>query len=1223
MKTTIIFLVLLASIPSTASDKKDRRGLLPEIRMETGKENENEQRQLTTEILVTNAETAAIDSLLKLIKKKKNSEGEADLQHRLAELYMRRARTGRFLDLHQNSKNLRLSSFPEAPGRGADWIRKAIAVYDDIEKRFPKYFEMDVILFQNAFAHQQVGRAGGAEQIYRRLLEKFPRSDLIPDAAVALGELAYDQKRFSVALEFFQRAEAFPQSRVYTYALYKGAWADYNLKNTDGAVRRLLAVLKECPADDSGPGPVQRRQNLRRESLRDLGLFTSETHAAADIYKFFKPLTTEDELGQIMADLSRMYLSHSRHKELPPLLGRFLDRHGKNPHTVRARLNLVQSEEALKNRPQVLAHLRQAADDCKPGSTWRKAQSDERAQEACTEGFRQQSREIAARWWETWQKNKNNREFATYTEEALRLVLETESEQTPDGATRMAYGELLFQLERFEEASLNYETAAKDKTLDNEKVHDSLYGALFSAEKVHAANPNAQTAARRKLLASAYVERFPKGEHAGNVMLSLAVIEAESADRTVARKWLKPLLDGLYGETLRMKSEDVTLDLWNQEKNYRSLAADAKAFATRQRVNQERRRQLRDLETQASYAQLRLDGESQKEDVRAQKLAEFAAAHDGETLGHEARLEALALHFRLGHHQKAADVADQILKSQPQEPRLQEILPDLASRLAREGEMVRAAKYLRETARRAPDRAIGALESAADFLLLEGRGGEARGLYRELLLKVAKDDRVRLYEKIQGSLKGAGDSKERRELEELVLQQNLEPFATRLLTERARSLHEAGKATAAFDAARKIMSRSRPATERAGARLVQAKVLEEEFVRQSVKSNHEDRFGMVLAMKTEKLEKAQSAYLSVLKMSEDAKIQAEGLAGVERCLSHYIESLERIHPPASFTPEDVIALRKEIQNLLEPIKSQRDEHRRQGRAMASLVQSGGEGLFWEELNEQDTPVPRTSSDWSYLKPYVPSESVSAGKVPRRLNAAKPRCDEKNGDAATCVLAGKWDLAERKAKLLLESQSRRTEAIHLLALVAEGRGQTDKALWLLRNHAGDDFQGHPALAYEIGRLTAKRDGSGAAALIFDDLLKSSMDSTEIRTLRVARAYAQADYGTVVTLGAAFSTTDLYTLELGLPLSESLAQRGEVDKALRTLAELEKVDRRAEVDIQAARIHEIYQIAPLPAVERYARALGKAKDPAQKEWLKRKIEFMKVNFKVGLHVNSGGL
>ena len=87
---------LLGSGAAALASGNDERGLMPALRMDTKSEDENDKRALQTELLITRAEMKAIESLQKIIQKKRGLPEEAELQHRLAELYMRRARTGRF-----------------------------------------------------------------------------------------------------------------------------------------------------------------------------------------------------------------------------------------------------------------------------------------------------------------------------------------------------------------------------------------------------------------------------------------------------------------------------------------------------------------------------------------------------------------------------------------------------------------------------------------------------------------------------------------------------------------------------------------------------------------------------------------------------------------------------------------------------------------------------------------------------------------------------------------------------------------------------------------------------------------------------------------------------------------------------------------------------------------------------------------------------------------------
>jgi TolA-binding protein len=214
-----MFWILLASLvvaqPSFAK-KDEGKGLLPEVRIgEGGNETENDKKALTSEILITRSENKAIESLQKLIKSKKPGSPEnADLLYRLAELYMRRSKSGRFFDMNANNPVLQKSSFPIPNEHGADAVKRAIAIYTRLEKEHPNFRDMDAVLFNNAFAHQQIGKGSEASALFNRLVDKFPKSPLIADGTLALGELLYDQGKFQPALEQFLKIEKMPKSRV-------------------------------------------------------------------------------------------------------------------------------------------------------------------------------------------------------------------------------------------------------------------------------------------------------------------------------------------------------------------------------------------------------------------------------------------------------------------------------------------------------------------------------------------------------------------------------------------------------------------------------------------------------------------------------------------------------------------------------------------------------------------------------------------------------------------------------------------------------------------------------------------------------------------------------------------------------------------------------------------------------------------------------------------------
>lgn len=1200
MKSLLLISLLMPTAGFAASP--DERGLLPEIRRDDKSESENDRKTLQSEILITKAENQAIASLQSLLKKKAGTREEPDLLYRLAELYMRRSKTGRFFDLvfGQNGAGGKLalpSSFPVPKEKGSDSIKKAIEVYTSIEKRFPSYGEMDSVLFNNAFAHQQLGRTRESETLYAQLIEKHPSSPLIPDASVALGELAYDQRRFAVAMTHLARVEKYPESRVRVYALYKSAWAAYNMQTSDVAVEKLTRVLELSPAAAAGEsGP---RQSLRREALRDLAVFVGDSRDARELYPFFKKMTSGAELGQSMLDLAKLYSLHSRQKEMGVFLGEFIAKNEDNPHRLRAVLQLVEAKEVLKDRAGVLQMLNEAAELCAPSSLWRARQDTAEQTESCGTLFPKTSLEMAGKWWDIWQKNKGNAEFAGLTEKAFELVLRGEDPLKPDLKTHFAYAELLFQLGRFTEASEQYHLVGEKEEKDAKIRHDADYGALFALDKALEKKKDIVVAAQRQLLAETYLKRHPQGDQAGPVRLKLAQIAYEESRIDDAVAWARPLITSGVPAALREKAEDLDLDVLNLKKDFAKLEEFAARYA--KPAGEERRKALKQIEEEARYAALEIRLKDQAPEKAALLLKDFAQKSSNEKLVRESLWRSLSLAYSSGRPLQGAEASLDFAKKFPRDGRTTEALNEAVRGLSEAGRMSDAAELLQRLAADDKAKAPARLELAADFLRLERRGADARRIYENLLPTADGDARARLYEKIFATL-GEGQTAERAKIEAMILQRNVEPFATRLLVKKANTLFENGQATDTFELSRKIMSREAPADLRADARLIQARILESEFLRQSMKSTREEKFALVLALKTEKLEKAQSAFLGVSKMAARPETVLLALQGIDRCLAHYIESLEHLAPPASLSDAEAGAFKTEMAKLVVPLRSQREANLAQIKSLSVKALAKQSPNAWEHLAvEAPAPVPLRLPAAAVFKAGLPPSWEREAKILKPLEKA--------------------DYTALPAKALQNSEQASTRALGLLqfSLVAEHDGLLEKALWLVEAALRLENE-HPVLLYQKARLHARIESTEAASADFAKLLDTSIDSTELRILRAHRAFSEGDFAAVSKFLSGITLGDEYDRELGVLRSESLAALGEPEKALRLLDEMTAKKAIVEVELQKARLNEVYKIAPVPALESYQKALKLATDPKMKDWLVRKTEYLKINFKVGLNVTS---
>ena len=413
----IFFLLLATTVQPALAVQENVKGLLSEINLSESSEDVNQKKSFDSEVMITKTENRAIESLNKVIQKRTGKPDEPDLLFRLAELYMRRAKSGRYFDLDKVSVN-RLKQLGLNNQRANDGLKQAVEIYNKMLRKFPHYPDLDYVFFNNALANIQLKEVELAKKNYLQLISAFPKSELIPDTLLEVGEIYYNQQNFSAALEKFKAIEKFPESKAYPYGLYKSAWALYNMRETDQAIQQLLLVVKQNPADSPDP----KKFNLRKESLRDLSVFVGERLAPDKIFGFFEKITSEEELGEIIYALAGLYESHSRFKEISVFASQYINSYPKSKQTPKLYSKLIDTLETLKQRDQVLKKLSDMGDFCK----------SEKTELTCKEEFRKVSLEISKKWWDIWLKNKSNQEFSALTEKAFVNLLSLDSVTEPD-----------------------------------------------------------------------------------------------------------------------------------------------------------------------------------------------------------------------------------------------------------------------------------------------------------------------------------------------------------------------------------------------------------------------------------------------------------------------------------------------------------------------------------------------------------------------------------------------------------------------------------------------------------------------------------------------------------------------------------------------------------------------------------------------------------------------
>ena len=1164
------------------------KGLLSEIRLNESNEELNQAKSFDSEVMITRTENKAIDSLKVIIKKKAGTSEEADLLYRLAELYMRRSKSGRFFDLDQSSSN-KLKSLGLANQKAFEALKQASQIYAQILTKFPHYHDLDYVLFNNALAQAQLKDAEKAKKNYLQLISQFPNSELVADALLEVGEIFYQQQNFSTALQKFKEIEKFPESKAYPYGLYKSAWCYYNLKNTDDGIKQLLSVVKQNPANADD----RKKYNLRKEALRDLTLFVGETLAADQVLGFFKKICTEDELGDVMFGLASLYESHSRFKEISIFVDEFIDAFPKNSQSPKLYTKLIDSFETLKQRDTVIKKLTQMARFC----------SDNEKNQDCHSEFKRISLEISKKWWDIWLKNKSNQEFSVLTEKAFENLLSIDSKETPDSTSRYAFAELLFQQNKFDRSAEQYEIVSLHPQLAPNLKHDSLYGALFSIEKLLEKKEDSKLTLKQKELGLRYVTEFRTGEHYESIVFKLGFIAYSQGDREQALAWLDPLIKSSKTVELREKAEDITLDIYNIKKDFVKIRALADSFKEKT-LKPDRNVSLTKISEEAHYAQVQVDIKTLKPAGQIAALLAFSKEHQKTQLGQESYWQAISTAYSNALDVQGAELSVTYVKIYPDDSRNNDALKDAAKAFVDSAHFAQAIETLNLISKRVPTSTLANTELVCDLQKIQGGKSETRECYQSLLKISPASSQSAIIGKL---LKTFSETKsaEYVNLQNTILKSDIEPFATQILIQKANDILARGDSKQAFSMSLKINARNVDEDKRAGARLIQAKVLENEFVSQSVKAR-EDKLAMVIAMKTEKLDKSFTAYSSAIKMSKDENIQREALTGITRLYTHFIESIGKMPLPDSLSNADQAALKTELNKVVQPFAEKRRATQEKLAQLSALPIDEIKGQNWASLSVKDSyETPLVLPSAQMLKTYYPSEpSVATSEMNSLLKDKK------------------YAQAEEKALQLTQEREQRPLGLYYLSLIAENQQNTDKAQWLINKSLEIKANFAPAL-YQKAKVLYSVEGLNSSLQYFGKFLITNENHIESRLMLALKSFSDRDFKKVNSEFSRFAFEDIYNYGVDLIYVESKLQVGETENALKLAeASMQKNPERVNLDLELARIYESYLFNKEKSNFYYNKALGKAKSPELVNWLNKKIEFLKTNKNNQITSNVGG-
>ncbi|MCO4768813.1 MAG: tetratricopeptide repeat protein [Deltaproteobacteria bacterium] len=197
--------------------------------------------------------------------------------------------------------------------RSSAFTRKAIENYRIILQNYPNYPRVDEALFFLAFSLNDIGENQDALSMYSKLVKSYPKSDFVPDSYNAIGEYYFNNNNAFKALQAYKRAAQFPDSKIYTFALYKMAWCYYNV----GEFGEAIETMKELVAETDRrleANPEQAGISLKEEALRDLVLFFSEEGDLEAAKEYFTRYGEKRYYRKMLSRLGNIYMDQGKNE---------------------------------------------------------------------------------------------------------------------------------------------------------------------------------------------------------------------------------------------------------------------------------------------------------------------------------------------------------------------------------------------------------------------------------------------------------------------------------------------------------------------------------------------------------------------------------------------------------------------------------------------------------------------------------------------------------------------------------------------------------------------------------------------------------------------------------------------------------------------------------------------------------------------------------------------
>lgn len=437
----------------------------------------------------------SIDFLQDLLRNNPpRGEQKAEMLLRLADLYFEEGR-----DVYLSEMATYRASFDQCfntPGCKSEnmkadndgsgvWQNKSIKLYRLILRTYAQYRRADEATFYLATALQDTGNPDDAVKEFTKLVRNYPQSRFTPDAYVMIGEYYFDNNNAYKALLAYQKATKYKNSPKYAFALYKLAWCYYNVGEFGKAIDTMKAVVAFSMTAQEGNAKSQ--LTLQEEALRDLVRFFADAGEMDEAYGYFTKLGKTDLIRKMLTRLATTYFEQGKFEQCIQTYRRLIAEDPQSSSAPDYQNEIIQAYERIGRKQDTLNEIKRLLDNYGKNSAWARANSaDQDAVNEATKYIEKSLRTVAINNHNDAKKlgtGRNAREAYDLAEKAYTVYLQEFPTSKYSYDIRYAFGELLYNLKKYDQAYNQYMSVVK---IDTKGKHSRFCAesAIFAADKM-------------------------------------------------------------------------------------------------------------------------------------------------------------------------------------------------------------------------------------------------------------------------------------------------------------------------------------------------------------------------------------------------------------------------------------------------------------------------------------------------------------------------------------------------------------------------------------------------------------------------------------------------------------------------------------------------------------------------------------------------------------------